>query len=99
MMTVAAYVLFVNGLHFMESVSRKIKMMTVEYIPNRRQPSLVNSLHKIIHLYKSCGFQTHTALMDWEFECLRDDLRGINRNTTDTREHMMNSLWMMSTIQ
>jgi hypothetical protein len=80
--TLAADIMFVNGLPFMISVPRKIKMTTAEHMPNRKVPSLIKSLKKFINLYKAQGFIVHTALMDIEFECLKDDFPGINLNTT-----------------
>jgi hypothetical protein len=41
-------IMFVNGLPFMVSVSRKIKFTTVEYLPGRNQPQLVMSIKKML---------------------------------------------------
>jgi hypothetical protein len=41
-------IMFVNGLPFMVSVSRKIKFTTVEYLPGRKQPQLVMSIKKLL---------------------------------------------------
>jgi hypothetical protein len=81
-------IMFVNGLPFMVSVSRKIKYTTVEYLPGRKQPQLVMSIKKIVNLYTSRCFTVDTALMDREFECLRSDLPIINLNTTAASEHV-----------
>jgi hypothetical protein len=64
--TIAADVMFVNGLPFVVIISRKIKFTRTEYVPSRSQSNLVKSLIKIVSLYKTRGF--NTALMDREFE-------------------------------
>jgi hypothetical protein len=45
-------IMFVNGLPFMVSISRKIKFTTVEYLLGRKQNHLVKSIRKIINLYR-----------------------------------------------
>jgi hypothetical protein len=62
--------------------------MTVEYLIGRKQHHLVNSIKKIVNLYKQRGFTIETALMDREFECLRGDLPELNLNTTAASEHV-----------
>jgi hypothetical protein len=86
--TLAIDIMFVNGLPFLVSISRKIKFTTVEYLIGRKQHHLVNSIKKIVNLYKQRGFTIETALMDREFECLRGDLPELNLNTTAASEHV-----------
>jgi hypothetical protein len=50
-------IMFVCGLPFMVNISRKIKFTTVEYLPGRKHPMLVNSLRKILRLYQRRGFR------------------------------------------
>jgi hypothetical protein len=45
--TLTINIMFVNGLPFMVSISRKIKFTTVEYLLGRKQPQLVSSIKKI----------------------------------------------------
>jgi hypothetical protein len=84
----AVNIIFVCGLAFMVSISRKVKFTTVEYLHGRKQPMLIKSLRKILRLYQSRGFKVETALMDREFECLRDDIPELNLNTTAASEHV-----------
>jgi hypothetical protein len=88
--TIAADVLFVNGMPFVTSISRKIKFTTIEYVMSRKEPDLINSLVKVVTLYKARGLNPSTALMDREFECLRNKLllHGMNLNTTAASEHV-----------
>jgi hypothetical protein len=81
-------VIFVDGLPFLVITSRKIKFTTTEYVPRRTKPILVKSLNKILSLYSNLGFKVTTALMDREFESLRDDLPGLLLNTKAASEHV-----------
>jgi hypothetical protein len=62
--TMAADIMFVNGILFVTTISRKIKFTTIEYVTSRSEPNLTKSLLKIISLYKARGFTPSTALMD-----------------------------------
>jgi hypothetical protein len=89
-LTVAADIMFVNGLPFVTSISRKVKFTTIEYITTWSEPNLIKSLLKIVSLYKARGFTPSTALMDREFEFLRLELltHGVNLNTAAASEHV-----------
>jgi hypothetical protein len=62
--TMAAGAMFVNGLPFVTTISRKIKFTTIEYVTNISNSNLIKSLLKIISLYKARGFNPSTILMD-----------------------------------
>jgi hypothetical protein len=49
-LTVAADLMFVNGLPFVTSISRNVKFTTIEYVTSKSEPSLIKSLLKIISL-------------------------------------------------
>jgi hypothetical protein len=89
-LTVAADVMFLNGLPLVTSISRKVKFTTIEYVTTRSEPNLIKSLLKIVSLYKARGFTPSTALMDRDFECLRlaHLNHGVNLNTTAASEHV-----------
>jgi hypothetical protein len=55
--TLVIDIMFVNGLPFVVSISRKIKFTTVEYLLGWKQNHLVKSIRKIIHLYKNEALQ------------------------------------------
>jgi hypothetical protein len=86
--TLAADVIFVCGLGFMVSTSRKLKFTTIEHVPRRTKPILVKSLKKVFNIYNSRGFKVVTALMDREFEPLRSQIHGTILNTTAASEHV-----------
>jgi hypothetical protein len=86
--TITADVMFIDGLGFMITSSRGVKFTASEYIPTRSKSNLANSLKKVFKIYTQRGFTIQNALMDREFECLRDNLRGITLNTTAASEHV-----------
>jgi hypothetical protein len=86
--TITADVMFVDGLGFMITSSRGVKFTTLDHVPTKSKANLINSLKKVFEIYTQRGFTIQTALMDREFECLRDDLRGITLNTTAESEHV-----------
>ena len=49
--TLTADVMFVNGIPFLVTLSRKIKMLTAEYLPSRTAKQLSSSLTKIVKVY------------------------------------------------
>jgi hypothetical protein len=86
--TLAVDVMFVDDIHFVVSLSRKIKFTTSEYVPRRSKPLLVKSLNKIINIYNHRCFNVVTALMDREFEPLRDEVPEVRLNITAADEHI-----------
>ena len=69
---IAADVMFVSGVPFFVAYSRKIKFLTVEYLPRRTAKHLANALRKVIFLYARGGFVVQHAMMDMEFEKVKD---------------------------
>ena len=80
--------MFVSGIPFLVTFSRNIKMITAKYVPSRTAQQLANSLTKIVNTYARGGFVIYLALMDIEFEKVRDKLAIIEVNTTAAREHV-----------
>ena len=86
--TLTADVMFVNGIPFLVTLSRKIKMLTAEYLPSRTAKQLSSSLTKIVKVYARGGFIVRLVLMDMEFEKIKDDFDKVEVNTTAAREHV-----------
>jgi hypothetical protein len=84
----AADVMFVNGLPFFVSLSRGIKLLTVEFTPSRTIDQLSSKLKKVIYVYRRAGFRVRCVLMDMEFEKLVDSFDEGLINTTAAREHV-----------
>ena len=87
-MTIAAAVMFVNGLPFLITLSRAIKLVTVEFLPSHTAKELCNKLITIKKLYRRGGFNCRKALMDMDFEKLEQVVEDMTINTTTTREHV-----------
>ena len=86
--TLVADVMFVNGLPFLVTSSRGISLVTIEYLKSRTAKRLIDTLERVIRIYSKAGFIVQTALMDMEFEKLKDKLPNVTLNTTASREHM-----------
>ena len=49
--TIAADVMFVAGVPFFVTYSKKIKFLSVEYLPRRTARQLANALRKVLFIY------------------------------------------------
>ena len=84
-----ADVMFVNGLPFFITLSRKIQFVTIQYVPRRTAGELANALKSTIKLYLRSGFRPSTAIMDGEFDKVKEKLLDwIVINTTAKNEHV-----------
>jgi hypothetical protein len=83
-----ADVMFANGLPFFVTLSRDIKLRTIEYLPSRTKKQLHASLQSVARLYRRGGFLIKMCLMDMEFKPLEDISTDIPVNTTAAREHV-----------
>ena len=54
--TLVADVMFVNGLPFLTTLSRDIRLRTVEFLPSRTAKQLGSSLIKVVKMYARGGF-------------------------------------------
>jgi hypothetical protein len=87
--TLVADVMFVCGLPFLISLSRRIRFVTVEFIPKRTAGELCSGLKNILKPYNRAGFIIQCACMDNEFEPLKKKLLGkMVVNTTAADEHV-----------
>ncbi len=77
-----ADVMFVNGLPFLVTSLRGISLVTIEYLKLRTAKRLIHTLERVIRIYGKAGFIVQTALIDMEFEKLRDKLLNVILNTT-----------------
>ena len=87
--TLAVDVMFVSGLPFLVTLSRRIRYVTVQFVPRRTAGELANALRMVIGLYRRAGFVCQTALMDGEFEKVKTKLLNvIEVNITSKNEHV-----------
>jgi hypothetical protein len=80
--------MFVDGLPFFVTLSRDIKLVSVEFLPSRTADKLCSSLRKIMCMYCRGSYMVCTSLMDMEFEPLVDMMDNMVVNTTAAREHV-----------
>ena len=72
------------------TVSRNIKLGTIEGIRSTSTENLAAAIKSVIRVYRQGGFKVSVALMDGEFERIREPLAdaGIQLNTTSRDEHV-----------
>jgi hypothetical protein len=80
--------MFVNGLPFLVTSSRGLSLVTVEYLPSRTDKHLVHTHQRVFRIYGTAGFVVQVAMMDMEFEKLRNMLPNVTLNTTAACEHV-----------
>ena len=61
---IASYVMYVSRIIFLVSISRGIKYMKMDYMPNCMAPVLSKYLYKVYNIYIGCGFTVNLFLMD-----------------------------------
>ena len=81
-------VIFVNGVPFLVSAARCLKLVTAEFTPSRTAKQLAAGITRMIDLYACRGFQVGTVLMDNEFEKLQNFVPILAINTTVAKEHI-----------
>ena len=86
--TLTADIMFVNGVAFLITLSRQIRLVTIEHVPSRTALQLSNSLTKVKQLYGRGGFTVKIILMDMEFTKIENDMEDVVINTTAAREHV-----------
>jgi hypothetical protein len=77
-----AEVMFVNSLPFLVTSLQGISLVTIEYLKSRTAKRLIDTLERVIRIYRKAGFIVQTALMDMEFEKLRENFPSVILNTT-----------------
>jgi hypothetical protein len=80
--------MFVNGMAFLTTLSRKLRLSTVEQLPSCTATYLSNSLIKIVKLNARTGFIVKVIIMDQEFDKVEDTCNIVKINTTAAREQV-----------
>ena len=88
--TLTVDVMFVNGIAFLVSLSRGIRIHTYEHVPNLKALQLSRPIKRIINLYARGGFTVRTIMMDMKFKKVKDQkgMELVDINTTAAREHV-----------
>ncbi len=74
--------MFVNSLPFLVTSLQGMSLVTIEYLKLRTAKRFIDTLERVIRIYRKAGFLVQTTLMDMEFEKLRDKLPNVTLNTT-----------------
>ncbi len=84
--TLVANVLFVKGLSFLLTSSRRISLITIEFLPLQTAKRLALTLEQVIRVYGVAGFIVQVSLMDMEFAKLKSC--QISQSTSQQQESM-----------
>ena len=80
--------MFVNGIPFLVTFSKNIRLITCKYVPTCTAGQLAKSLMKTVKLYARGGFITHLVLMDVEFEKVEEKVGLLEGYTTASQEYI-----------
>eukprot|EP00804_Cyclotella_cryptica_P006520 CCRYP_012792-RA/>CCRYP_012792-RA protein AED:0.17 eAED:-0.16 QI:0/-1/0/1/-1/0/1/0/137 len=81
--------MFVLGLPFLVTLSRRICYVTLQFVPTRTAGDLANAIKMVVGLYRRAGIICQTALIDGEFEKTEHKLINIIEvNITAMNEHV-----------
>ena len=95
--TLAIDIMFVNKIPFLITVSRNIKFVTIEDLPNRKVTTIRDKLRAVLRLYRHRGFHVTSILGDQEFEALREFFPYLN--TCGADEHVPDVERMIRTVK
>ncbi len=85
--TLVADVMFANGIPFLMTLSRNIRLITAEFLPSQTTAQLSSSLTKV-KLYAQGGFAVCLVLMDMEFKKVKEKFDEVKINTTAACEYV-----------
>ena len=88
MVTITADVMFVSGMPFLVTFSRKIKFRTAEFIPKQTARLTAKSILKVLLIYAQGGYIFKLSLVDKEFDEFKENLPFLEVKTTAAREHV-----------
>jgi hypothetical protein len=77
-----ADVMFVIGIAFLITLSRKLRLATIKQLSMCTATQISNSLIKIVRLYACTGFIIRVTMMDQEFTKVKDANKIVDINTT-----------------
>ena len=81
----------VNGIPFLATISRVIKLGSVTELLNTKKPFIVSALLVIVNIYTARGFKILAIAVDYAFDATRQNedfmLTKITLNITSEDEH------------
>ena len=80
----------VNRIRLFITRSRHLNFITIQHIINGKDETLLQCIQNIKSIYFTRGFEIRKAMMDGEFESLRNSLHGeqISLNVCSENEHV-----------
>jgi hypothetical protein len=90
-------IMFIKKLPFLVTLSRNIKFLTVEALPNRQEGTVRDKLKAVIRLYEHRGFKVNNILADPEFKMLRPYFPMLN--TCGADKHVPDIVRAIRTIK
>ena len=78
---ITANFFYVQGMLFLHTKSRKLKLRTLTSVENRSKKTIVTELKKIFNIYTSRGFVVERVIANLEFECVRDNILPVQLTT------------------
>ena len=79
-LTLAGDIIFINGISFINRISRHVKFMTAEQIANTEASTLQKSISQVKQVYMHQGLKITNILMDVQFTCIRGKLAELHIN-------------------
>ena len=83
---VSTDIMFIIKLPFLESISRRLKFTTIDYLSSKNEIALVKSINKIVSYYRSHVLHVVTMFVDPEFKPLEEKVVSTTLNTTGARD-------------
>lgn len=96
--TLTADIMYINGIPFFVSTSRKPHFSIVKVITNKKNDNIVGAIQQISNIYKQGGFKVMDILLDGKFKSTQGKLAGmgIKLNPVSKNEHVpevKNYIW------
>ena len=73
-----ADIMFIQGLPFLTTISKKIKYRTIEWLKDRSKESLLAAFDTVFQIYNKAGFQIAKLFVNPEFRVLEDEMTDID---------------------
>ena len=83
-------VLYIDGVTFLLTLSKNIRLITIWYIKDRKEETLLEAVDETFTKYNKAGFEIKEFHADNEFQCFEDHLEAIDitPNFCAAQEHV-----------
>ena len=85
-----ADIMFIQGLAFLTTISKRIKYRTIEFIEKRNEKVLNKGFDNVFRIYNKAGFRITELHVDPEFKFLKEVMKDIDieLNCSSAQEHV-----------